>query len=120
MNVTDAQNVPQVQSRAQRFSPSSTPEPSRPSNPQQQFWDKQSSESLPSRSNDGEDELYEQAVELVRQQNRASIAMLQRNFRINHSRAQRLMQILEEKGVVETSEDNGGTSVRRVLPPDQS
>jgi DNA segregation ATPase FtsK/SpoIIIE-like protein len=120
MNVTDAQNVPQVQSRTQRFSPtSSATTTNRPSNPQQQFWDKQGDENSPSRS-DGEDELYEKAVELVRQQNRASIAMLQRNFRINHSRAQRLMQILEEKGIVETSEDNGGSSVRKVLPPKQS
>jgi S-DNA-T family DNA segregation ATPase FtsK/SpoIIIE len=47
-----------------------------------------------------EDELLEQAIELVKQQQRASTTFLQRRLRIGYVRASRLMDLLEEKGVV--------------------
>jgi len=47
-----------------------------------------------------EDELVEQAIEVIRQTRRASTSSLQRRLRIGYNRAARLMDQLEEKGVV--------------------
>jgi S-DNA-T family DNA segregation ATPase FtsK/SpoIIIE len=48
----------------------------------------------------GEDDLMETAVEIIRQTKRASTSSLQRRLRIGYTRAARLMDLLEEKGVV--------------------
>jgi S-DNA-T family DNA segregation ATPase FtsK/SpoIIIE len=66
-------------------------------------------------SNADEDELYEQAVDLVRRNNKASTSLLQRRFRIGYTRAARLMDLLEERGVVGPPVD--GAKPREVLPP---
>jgi S-DNA-T family DNA segregation ATPase FtsK/SpoIIIE len=69
---------------------------------------------------ENEDEgLIEQAVLLVRQSQRASASMLQRRLRIGYPRAARLLDQLEEKGVVGPSQ--GGGKERDVLlgPPDE-
>jgi S-DNA-T family DNA segregation ATPase FtsK/SpoIIIE len=47
-----------------------------------------------------EDELLERAIELVKQQRHACTTFLQRRLRIGYVRASRLMDRLEEKGVV--------------------
>jgi S-DNA-T family DNA segregation ATPase FtsK/SpoIIIE len=47
-----------------------------------------------------EDELYEQAKELVIASQKASSSYLQRRLRIGYARAARLLDILEERGVV--------------------
>ncbi|HEY8496064.1 MAG TPA: DNA translocase FtsK 4TM domain-containing protein [Limnochordales bacterium] len=47
-----------------------------------------------------EDELYEDAVRLVREAGQASVSMLQRRFRIGYSRAARLIDMMEMRGVV--------------------
>ena len=49
---------------------------------------------------DHEDEFFEAAVEIIRQTRRASTSSLQRRLRIGYTRAARLMDMLEEKGVV--------------------
>ena len=59
------------------------------------------------------DPLYSEAVDLVRRQGRCSVSMLQRRLRIGYTRAARLVDVLEEKGIV--SEPQGGTGVRDVL-----
>jgi S-DNA-T family DNA segregation ATPase FtsK/SpoIIIE len=46
------------------------------------------------------DPLYAEAVDLVRRQGRASISMLQRRLRIGYTRAARLIESMQEKGVV--------------------
>ena len=46
------------------------------------------------------DELYEQALDLVRRTRRASTSSLQRAFRIGYTRAARLMDIMEARGIV--------------------
>lgn len=46
------------------------------------------------------DELYEEAKEVVLQMGRASASLLQRRLKIGYARAARLMDILEEQGVV--------------------
>ena len=47
-----------------------------------------------------DDELLEQAVEIIRQTHRASTSSLQRRLRIGYTRAARLIDLLEERGVV--------------------
>jgi S-DNA-T family DNA segregation ATPase FtsK/SpoIIIE len=47
-----------------------------------------------------EDDLLEQAVALVREQGVASASMLQRRLRIGYNRAARLIETLEQKGVI--------------------
>lgn len=47
-----------------------------------------------------DDELYEDAKEIVIEAGKASTSYLQRKLRIGYSRAARLMDMLEEKGVI--------------------
>lgn len=51
-------------------------------------------------SQDEDDGLIEQAVEVIRQTRRASTSSLQRRLRIGYNRAARLMDQLEEKGII--------------------
>jgi hypothetical protein len=60
-----------------------------------------------------DDELLEKAEEVVREYGKASISLLQRRLRIGYSRAARLIDLLEEHGIIGPSE-NGGRS-REVL-----
>jgi DNA segregation ATPase FtsK/SpoIIIE, S-DNA-T family len=47
-----------------------------------------------------EDELYESAVEIVRVARKASASLLQRRLRIGYARAARLLDLMEEGGIV--------------------
>ncbi len=58
------------------------------------------------------DEFYEQAVDLIIEKEKASVSMLQRQFRIGYNRAARLMDELERKGMVGPEE---GSKPRKVL-----
>ena len=49
---------------------------------------------------DSDDELFDQAAEIVIQSGKASASLLQRRLRVGYARAARLIDILEEKGVV--------------------
>jgi len=59
------------------------------------------------------DELYGEAVDLVRRMRKASISMLQRHLRIGYTRAARLVDQLEAKGIV--GPEPGGSQAREVL-----
>ncbi|GAB4520609.1 MAG: DNA translocase FtsK [Anaerolineae bacterium] len=59
------------------------------------------------------DDLIQQAIEILRGEERASASMLQRRLRIGYPRAARLMEELEEMGVV--GPDEGGGRARKVL-----
>ncbi|MFZ2488395.1 MAG: DNA translocase FtsK [Anaerolineae bacterium] len=59
------------------------------------------------------DDLYNDAVDVVRQAGRASVSLLQRRLRIGYSRAARLIDLMEERGVV--GPDQGGSMGREVL-----
>jgi DNA segregation ATPase FtsK/SpoIIIE, S-DNA-T family len=50
------------------------------------------------------DPLFHEAVDLVRRQGRASISMLQRRLRIGYTRAARLIETMQEKGIVGPSQ----------------
>lgn len=62
--------------------------------------------------NEPQDELYEQAKDLVVEMQTASVSLLQRRFRIGYNRAARLVDELEANGVVGPSE---GSKPRKVL-----
>jgi S-DNA-T family DNA segregation ATPase FtsK/SpoIIIE len=47
-----------------------------------------------------DEELYQQAMEVLKATRRASTSMLQRRLRIGYNRAARIMELMEEKGVV--------------------
>jgi S-DNA-T family DNA segregation ATPase FtsK/SpoIIIE len=59
------------------------------------------------------DDLIEKAIELVRRTQRASASLLQRRLRIGFPRAARLLDELEERGIVGPAQ--GGGKDREVL-----
>jgi S-DNA-T family DNA segregation ATPase FtsK/SpoIIIE len=63
------------------------------------------------------DRLVEQAIKIVRSSQRASTSLIQRRLRIGYPRAARLMDELEELGVVGPSQ-GGGREREVLLPPD--
>lgn len=65
----------------------------------------------------GDDALIEEAVSLVRETRRASASLLQRRLRIGYPRAARLLDQLEEMGIVGLSR-GGGREREILLDPD--
>lgn len=59
------------------------------------------------------DPLFQEAVDLVRKEGRGSVSMLQRRLRIGYTRAARLVDMMEDKGIVGPPE--GATQIRPVL-----
>jgi S-DNA-T family DNA segregation ATPase FtsK/SpoIIIE len=59
------------------------------------------------------DPLFAEAVDLVRKEGRASVSMLQRRLRIGYTRAARLVDMMEDQGIVGPPE--GGTQMRSIL-----
>ncbi len=62
------------------------------------------------------DEIYDEAVQLVTEMQTASVSMLQRRFRVGYSRAARIIDQMEQRGVVGPYE---GSKPRTVLVPKQ-
>ncbi len=62
------------------------------------------------------DDLLPKAIEVVRSHNRASISLLQRRLRIGYTRAARLIDMMEEQGLI--GPDEGGGRARQVLLDD--
>ena len=69
-------------------------------------------------SDEQSDELYDKAVELAGQYSRLSASLLQRKLHIGYARAARLMDMLEENGVVGASE--GANSRETLAAADRS
>ncbi|MBE0627392.1 MAG: DNA translocase FtsK 4TM domain-containing protein [Burkholderiales bacterium] len=63
------------------------------------------------------DPLYDQAVEIVLRTRRASISLVQRHLRIGYNRAARLIEQMEQSGMVSSMQPNGN---REVLVPDRA
>ena len=60
------------------------------------------------------DPLYDQAVEIVIKNRRASISLVQRHLRIGYNRAARLVEQMEAAGIVSAMQSNGN---REVIAP---
>lgn len=58
-----------------------------------------------------DDDLLDKAEEVVREYGRASISLLQRRLRIGYSRAARLIDLLEEHGIIGQAEGSRGREV---------
>jgi len=60
------------------------------------------------------DPLYDQAVQIVLQNRRASISLVQRHLRIGYNRAARLIEEMEKAGLVTPMASNGN---REIIQP---
>lgn len=67
-------------------------------------------------SDDEDDELYDEAVEVLRQAKKASASLLQRRLKVGYARAARLLDIMESRGVVGPGE---GAKPREVFLPEE-
>lgn len=63
-----------------------------------------------------DDDLYNQAVSIVRMENKATVSLLQRRLNVGYARAARIMELLEENGIVGPF---AGSNPREVLPTDE-
>ena len=70
---------------------------------------------LPNESEGGgngeSDPLYDQAVEVVLKNRRASISLVQRHLRIGYNRSARLIEAMEKAGLVSAMDARGGREV---------
>ena len=64
-----------------------------------------------------DDELYEEAREIVIETGKASSSYLQRRLKVGYARAARLLDMLEEKGVVGPGEGSKPREVLERMPP---
>jgi S-DNA-T family DNA segregation ATPase FtsK/SpoIIIE len=64
------------------------------------FYDDEDDDADPSLFSDGDDPLYEKALEIVLQQGKASASYIQRRLKIGYNRAARLVELMEQNGVV--------------------
>ncbi|HAF48767.1 MAG TPA: hypothetical protein DCL08_05940, partial [Anaerolineaceae bacterium] len=63
------------------------------------------------------DPKFNEAVEIVKEEGQASVSMLQRKMRIGYTRAARIIEKMEEKGIV--SEPDSKTQIREILQSDE-
>jgi S-DNA-T family DNA segregation ATPase FtsK/SpoIIIE len=69
-------------------------------------------EGAPAGEGGGEaDALYDQAVQVVLKNRRASISLVQRHLRIGYNRAARLLEQMENSGVVSPMQSNGNRDI---------
>jgi S-DNA-T family DNA segregation ATPase FtsK/SpoIIIE len=63
------------------------------------------------------DVLYDQAVQVILQNKRASISLVQRHLRIGYNRAARLLEDMEKAGLVTSMQSNGN---REIIAPNRN
>ena len=69
-------------------------------------------ESVSAGESDGdEDELYTQAVDIIKSEGKASTSFLQRKLQIGYNRAARIIDMMEEKGIVSKANHVGKREV---------
>jgi len=69
-------------------------------------------------SADDVDALYDEAVAIVTQTRKASISYVQRRLKIGYNRAARMIEEMEEAGVVSAMQSNGSREVLAPPPPE--
>ncbi|MGB4346210.1 MAG: DNA translocase FtsK, partial [Burkholderiaceae bacterium] len=57
------------------------------------------------------DPMYDQAVAIVLKNRRASISLVQRHLRIGYNRAARLLEQMENSGIVSSMQSNGNRDI---------
>jgi S-DNA-T family DNA segregation ATPase FtsK/SpoIIIE len=70
------------------------------------------------RNGEDYDELYDEAVKVVTESRRASISHVQRRLKIGYNRAARLIEQMEEDGIVSAMQSNGSREVIGPPPPE--
>ncbi len=66
---------------------------------------------------DEADPLYDEAVKIVTETRRASVSGIQRRLKIGYNRAARMVEMMEEAGVVSSLQANGSREVLAPPPP---
>ena len=61
---------------------------------------------------DADEEIVEKCLEVIRQEKKASTSLLQRRLRLGYTRAARMMDILEQRGIIGPGE---GAKPREIL-----
>jgi S-DNA-T family DNA segregation ATPase FtsK/SpoIIIE len=62
-------------------------------------------------SDGDEDDLYSQAVDIIKLEGKASTSFLQRKLQIGYNRAARIVDMMEEKGIVSKANHVGKREV---------
>lgn len=65
-----------------------------------------------SEMSDGDDDLYQEVLDLLKEIDEVSISLLQRRFRIGYNRSARIIELLESKGLIMPAD---GGKMRRVV-----
>lgn len=77
-----------------------------------QYQEEMIPDDIPEKTGEVEDDLYDDAVQMIIEMQTASVSMLQRRFRIGYTRAARLIDEMEARGIVGPYE---GSKPRAVL-----
>ncbi|WP_419394351.1 DNA translocase FtsK [Cytobacillus praedii] len=85
-----------------------------------QYQEEMIPDDIPETTTAVDDDLYDDAVELILEMQTASVSMLQRRFRIGYSRAARLIDEMEARGIVGPYEGSKPRAVLVGKPSDEA
>jgi S-DNA-T family DNA segregation ATPase FtsK/SpoIIIE len=80
---------------------------------QQPLWEELKALAQEKDTAEKDDELLERAIEIVRESGKASVSLLQRRLRVGYARAARLIDEMEDQGII--GADEGGGRARSIL-----
>lgn len=84
-----------------------------------QYQDEMIPDDIPEVTGAVDDDIYEEAVDLIIEMQTASVSMLQRRFRIGYTRAARLIDEMEARGIVGPYEGSKPRAVLQAKPIDK-
>ncbi|KON89031.1 cell division protein FtsK [Sporosarcina globispora] len=85
-----------------------------------QYQEEMIPEDIPEAAGEVDDDLYDEAVELILEMQTASVSMLQRRFRIGYTRAARLIDEMEARGIVGPYEGSKPRAVLQGKPSEEA
>ena len=78
----------------------------------EEITSQETTENYSTHGNEGDgDELFNQAVEIIKTEGKASTSFLQRKLQIGYNRAARIIDMMEEKGIVSKANHVGKREV---------